>query len=265
MSVHLSLYDILGLSATAAPGEIKSAFRKSALRNHPDRNNNSSESAARFRVIYNAYSVLSDAAKRREYDAYLKTSSIFGKSDSYPAAAGTNRNRQHIPSTIDTLATLLNHLNYILWDIEDLLHAKPDWNRTFDGLPLHEYVFRILSFIEKWILDAAGFPDYFFEARRISVPSKAALFSAGRKTGHRPFVSLDDYFYNIRLRTDKFLNRAKLIDFLEPVPGTKVHIIDCVFEAHNYGVHYLGCLKSALAGEIESIPPFQYTDSCFDA
>lgn len=50
-SIHTDLYDILGVPATASTGQIKSAFRKSALEHHPDRNDNSIESAARFRVL----------------------------------------------------------------------------------------------------------------------------------------------------------------------------------------------------------------------
>ena len=65
---HSSLYDILRVPPGASVEEIKSAFRKSALRHHPDRSGDP-ESAARFRVIYNAYSTLADPGKRQNYDA----------------------------------------------------------------------------------------------------------------------------------------------------------------------------------------------------
>ena len=65
--------------------------------------------------------------------------------------------------------------------------------------------------------------------------------------------------------TDKLLNAVKLVDMLEPVPSTEIRIIDCIFEAHNYGVHYLGHLKSALAGDTNNIPPFRHTNIGFRA
>ncbi len=260
-----TLYEILELPVAASVDEIKAAFRKSALQHHPDRNDNNPESAARFRVVYNAYSVLSDPEKRREYDTYLRTSTVFGGPTGVAADPTSTRVRGQIPGTTNTLATLLSHLNYVLWDIEDLIRTKPDWNRVFNGIPLRGYVLKMLIFIDNWILDPMGFPDYFFQARRMNAPAKSDMLSLGKKSGHRPFVNMNDYFYNIRVRTDKLLKSAKLIDLLEPLPGSRVRIIDCVFEAHNFSVHYLAYLKSALAGEVESIPPFRHTNPCFDS
>ncbi len=64
-------YEVLGVTRTAAVEEIKSAYRKAALKWHPDRNpENKSESEVKFRECTEAYSVLSDAQKRQIYDAY---------------------------------------------------------------------------------------------------------------------------------------------------------------------------------------------------
>ena len=64
-------YEVLGVSRTAAVEEIKSAYRKSALKWHPDRNPaNKSEAEAKFRESTEAYSVLSDPQKRQIYDTY---------------------------------------------------------------------------------------------------------------------------------------------------------------------------------------------------
>ncbi len=263
MSIHLNLYDILDLPVTASANAVKSAFRKSALRNHPDRSDDP-ESTARFRVIYNAYITLSDPAKRQEYDAYLRTSAVFGGMNDQAAESKSARQRRRIPGASNTLETLLGHLNYVLWDIEDLIRSRPDWSRTFSGLTLRGYVLKMLTFIDNWILAPVGFPDYFFQARQMSTPAKTDMLSMEQAAGHRPFMNMNDYFYNIRVRTDKFLKRAKLVELLEPVPGSNVRIIDCLFEAHNLCVHYLAGLKSALAGEVDGISRFRYTDPCFD-
>src|SRR5207245_10181166 len=64
-------YEVLGIARTAAVDEIKSAYRKAALKWHPDRNpENKSEAEVKFRECTEAYSVLSDAQKRQVYDTY---------------------------------------------------------------------------------------------------------------------------------------------------------------------------------------------------
>src|SRR2546427_3334883 len=64
-------YEVLGVTRTAAVEEIKAAYRKAALKWHPDRNpENKSESEVKFRECTEAYSVLSDAQKRQIYDTY---------------------------------------------------------------------------------------------------------------------------------------------------------------------------------------------------
>lgn len=61
-------YKILELTETASSEEIKKAYRRLSLLHHPDRNNNSSESVAKFQKISDAYETLGDVEKKREYD-----------------------------------------------------------------------------------------------------------------------------------------------------------------------------------------------------
>jgi len=63
-------YRILGVSRNATQEEIKSAFRKLALKYHPDRNPGNKEAEIKFKEINEAYEVLSDPEKRRIYDSY---------------------------------------------------------------------------------------------------------------------------------------------------------------------------------------------------
>jgi molecular chaperone DnaJ len=64
-------YEVLGVTRTASVEEIKSAYRKAALKWHPDRNpQNKQEAEVKFREATEAYSVVSDLQKRQVYDTY---------------------------------------------------------------------------------------------------------------------------------------------------------------------------------------------------
>jgi molecular chaperone DnaJ len=63
-------YEVLGVSRDATDQQLKSAYRKQALKYHPDRNPGDQTAEERFREAAEAYSVLSDAHKRQRYDAY---------------------------------------------------------------------------------------------------------------------------------------------------------------------------------------------------
>ena len=77
---------------------------------------------------------------------------------------------------------VLEHLNTILWDIDDLVRTKPNRNSLIDRA------------------------------------------------------------------------RSRNLDLVQSVPNTTVQVVDCMLECHNYGVHYLGALRSALRGEAVHIP-----------
>jgi curved DNA-binding protein CbpA len=65
-----TLYDTLGVHVHATDEEIKRAYRKAAMKWHPDRNNGAEEVArATFQDIKDAYAILSDTAQRKVYDA----------------------------------------------------------------------------------------------------------------------------------------------------------------------------------------------------
>jgi curved DNA-binding protein len=63
-------YKILGVNKSSSPEDIKKAYRKLAMKYHPDRNKDNKVAEERFKEISEAYAVLSDAEKRKQYDMF---------------------------------------------------------------------------------------------------------------------------------------------------------------------------------------------------
>ena len=63
-------YEILGVSKTASDNELKSAYRKLAMKYHPDRNPDDKEAEKKFREVTESYEILKDQEKRSAYDQF---------------------------------------------------------------------------------------------------------------------------------------------------------------------------------------------------
>ncbi|MBQ0059975.1 MAG: molecular chaperone DnaJ [Lachnospiraceae bacterium] len=63
-------YEVLGVAKTATDSELKSAYRKLAKKYHPDANPDNEEAAEKFKEASEAYSILSDPEKRKQYDQF---------------------------------------------------------------------------------------------------------------------------------------------------------------------------------------------------
>jgi len=80
-------YKILGVNKTSSSDDIKKAYRKLALKWHPDKNpNNKEEASNKFKEISEAYDVLSDTNKRNQYDQFGNNVNTFRNN------TGFNRN-----------------------------------------------------------------------------------------------------------------------------------------------------------------------------
>ena len=69
-------YAILGVERTANQGQIKHAYRKNAMKYHPDKNPGNEEAADKFKELSTAYAVLSDPNKKRQYDLHGEEGSV---------------------------------------------------------------------------------------------------------------------------------------------------------------------------------------------
>ena len=68
MAPTRDFYAVLGVSSSASQDEIKKQYRRLAAKHHPDKNPNDAKSAERFKEISEAYTVLGDSEKRKQYD-----------------------------------------------------------------------------------------------------------------------------------------------------------------------------------------------------
>jgi len=83
-TANKNLYEVLGVAKNASPADLKKAHRKLARQYHPDRNPGDASAEERFKAVQNAYDVLSDSDKRKQYDTFGSTNGRRGA----PTGAG---------------------------------------------------------------------------------------------------------------------------------------------------------------------------------
>ena len=94
-------YNELGISRDATQEEIKAAYRKNALQYHPDKNQGNPEATEKFKKISQAYEVLGDEKKRRQYDQY-------GTHDPRAAGFGSSGSAGGFSSMEEALRTFMH-------------------------------------------------------------------------------------------------------------------------------------------------------------
>jgi molecular chaperone DnaJ len=77
MTNNKDFYSVLGINKGATTDEIKKAYRKLALKYHPDKNKGDKASETKFKEINEAYETLKDDKKRKQYDSFGSAGDAF--------------------------------------------------------------------------------------------------------------------------------------------------------------------------------------------
>ena len=103
-------YSILGLTKDASKDEIKKAYRKLAIKFHPDKNDGDEFLAEMFKKISAAYEILNDESKKSFYDNNLNNSDSKDRSEEKSSSTNSNKsNANHSQNTAK--ATITNAIN----------------------------------------------------------------------------------------------------------------------------------------------------------
>ena len=117
-------YETLGVSKSASKDEIKSAYRKLAMKYHPDRNPGDKSAEMKFKEASEAYQILSDPQKKSSYDQFGH--SAFQNAGGVDLAILVDLTPMHFPTSLMTsLATL--------WDLVEVVEEK-DHEQTEDQI-----------------------------------------------------------------------------------------------------------------------------------
>ena len=103
MAEKRDYYEVLGVSKNASDDEIKKAYRKLAVKYHPDKNPGDKEAEAKFKEINEAHDVLSDKQKRARYDQ-------FGHAGVGGASGGAYGGNPFVTTAISTVFDLYDEL-----------------------------------------------------------------------------------------------------------------------------------------------------------
>lgn len=110
MAVETQLYDVLGVSPRCSVEEISKAYKKLALKYHPDKTNHDKVLTEKFKELTKAYEVLKNNKMRRLYDQYGKIA-LDGSFQEPPAKQARNGNGQTAFTSADIFSKVFNDIN----------------------------------------------------------------------------------------------------------------------------------------------------------
>jgi len=232
---------------------LKQAYRKQALRFHPDTNQGDSNAAAMFVAIKDAYEALSDPCRRSEVDSFVRTSG------SVRAEASLATRPGFIPEP--KLNPWENDLNYLLWDVDDLVHS-PNFPRAF----VHP-VLDFLTYLDKWVLMPAKFTSTpARDAREGARDPRSYIdyFVHGKLNIKCEFRSIQDYFFDVKSRVMGFqswtdpglINDIKGGRLMARLNSMRDHLLYHLMRSQRIGFYYMFEFERVRTGVKSSVTMF---------
>ena len=118
-------YDTLGVSKSATADEIKKAYRKEALKYHPDRNQGNKDAETKFKAAAEAYEILGDEKKRKSYNVQIdKQQYSHSNSKQYAYDTFYKQGWAHVPIGDDIKLTTKVNLSEIVNGVKKTFKIK---------------------------------------------------------------------------------------------------------------------------------------------
>ena len=198
-------YEILEISKNANEEEIKKSYKKLALKHHPDKNNGDPISSEKFREIAEAYSVLSDVNKRRQYDMMGSVedfSDEFGGND--PFAVFNNIFKNHMESFMN----MKYEKEVNVGNIFSNFSGMPESNFPFGNVHIKVHTFPVNTFEDsKYDKRRIDDDDEFYEEEDDINPFLGIF---GRKCEPKIiYQKPDDIIYNVKVSLADIYNNEK--------------------------------------------------------
>ena len=219
-------YEVLGVKKTASEDEIKKAFRKLAVKYHPDKNPGDKEAEKKFIEINEAYEVLSDKQKRSRYDQFGHAGVGGAAGNPFGNAGGGNFNFNGQSFNFDFGGGGLDDLFGSLFGFGST-RRRPARGRDYHvsiTIDFEEAIFGATKSLE--VQDEnikLKIPAGIFDGQTIRVAGKGGTAPAGGQRG--------DLYIEVRVRAHKHLTREGdlilsevTIPMVDAVLGTEVDV-----------------------------------------
>ncbi len=239
-------YTILGVSRNASQEELKKAYRALANKYHPDKNKGDKEAEEMFKKISEAYAVLSNPEKRREYDA-LGSTAFHGKFSQEDIFRGFNFDLfRDVGLSGDVFSRLFGGQSWTagglgkkgrgrIFDFSSFgdfgLGAQPPQGQDLQlelPLTLHEIAFgaeKMVEFTRDGQLERVSvkIPPGLGHGKKLRIPGKGKMAPAGGQPGDL-YIKIKEIPHPVFKREGHDLYVDKHIKFSEAVLGTKLTV-----------------------------------------
>lgn len=144
----MNYYQILGIETNSTNEDIKKAFRRKSLQEHPDKNRGNNDNDNKFKLLHEAYETLSAKDKRKQYDRIIQVDNIPINTDSMNNNMNNNisNNNSIVQSNLHDLAHKQNIYSFTPETID--IHIRITLEQSYEGANIPVFINRKIIVIE---------------------------------------------------------------------------------------------------------------------